>query len=102
MVLIKVSVTLCNFFSTLQFTLAGVSWGELFDAKLKVVVGKSKRNELCACAVRESVSKIARKVAEGMIHCAMALQVAKNYTIFLLLQSYTKQKRNHFRISSYR
>ena len=41
-----------------------------------MAVGKNKRNENCACAVKESVSKVAKKAADGVIHCAMALQVA--------------------------
>ena len=58
------------------FFFVEIIWGKLFEAKFKITVGKIKQKKRCASAVRESVSKIARKVAEGVIHCAMALQVA--------------------------
>lgn len=40
-----------------------------------IAIGANNRNELCANAHGERVIKIARNVAEGVIHRAMSMQV---------------------------
>ena len=59
-------VTLCNSPQQLVIFLAKACWERVQDGEM--------RN--WACARIKRVSKIARKVAGGVIHCAMALQVA--------------------------
>ena len=43
---------------------------------LPIIIGKSKRKKFFAWDVRENGSNISKKVAEGVLHSAMALQVA--------------------------
>ena len=52
--------------------LAGENYLERNSRKRSVKLNK----KISMSAVRESVSKIARKVTEGLIHCAMPVQVA--------------------------
>ena len=47
-----------------------ISGDEIFEVKFKINGNSSEH------ALLEKVSKIARKVAEGVLHSAMALQVA--------------------------
>ena len=80
-----VSISLISSFHLMKLYYFAIARGELFATKFKKTVGKNIQKKLCAYAIRESVLKIARKVAEGVIDCAMALQIAALHCICAML-----------------
>ena len=67
-------VTLCYFFSNVQFILAGVGWGELFGTEFKMAVGKNKRNKFRVHALLEESYCRGDTLCNGFAICCNALQ----------------------------